>query len=95
MFGTGGFGSGGKLANFAAPTGDAKIGMANGIAKPIGSPNHGGSEDDASDDEGRDLKDLNEGADETDARFQHKDGRVVFSIDESSADTACSRDRRN
>ncbi len=79
----GGFGGGGKLTNFAAPTGDAKLGTANGAVKPIGSPNHEGDEDEDSDEEGEGLgEDDQDGANGIDARFQHKDGRLSFNLND-------------
>lgn len=75
----GGFSGAGKLTNFAAPTGDAKLGSANGAVRPIESSNHEGDEDEDSDDEGEGLgEDDQAGADEIDARFQHQAGRPSF-----------------
>jgi len=79
-----GGGGGGKLTNFAAPIGDTKLGTTNGAIKPIGSPTREGDDDDDenSDEEAEALgENKNEGSDEVDDRFQHKDGKLLVSID--------------
>ncbi|KAL2047009.1 hypothetical protein N7G274_001027 [Stereocaulon virgatum] len=68
------FGGGGRLSNFAAPTGDAKLGAANGAVKPIGSPTREEDDDEDSENEGECFGGSNrEGNDEADERFQHQD----------------------
>jgi len=82
----GGFSGAGKLTNFAAPTGDAKLGSANGAVRPIEPINHAVDEDEDSDDEGEGLgEDEQGGADEVDARFQHQDGKPFFPVSDPIA----------
>ena len=72
-----GVGSSSKLANFAAPKGDANIGGTNGAIKPIGSPEEEGEEDGRdSDSEGGEAVGLKKDdiEAEVDERFQHQDG---------------------
>jgi hypothetical protein len=70
-----GFGGGGRLSNFAAATGDAKLGAANGAIKPIGAPTREEDDDEDSENEGEGFGELHrEGNDEADERFQHQDG---------------------
>ena len=70
-------GGGNRLTSFAAPTGDAKLGVSNGAIKPISSPKRDEDEDEHSESEGdgaaEDKKD--EETEEADGRFQHQDGR--------------------
>ena len=70
------FGSGGKLANFAAPTGDAKLG--NGAIKPIGSPTREGDDEENSESDTEGFGEYSRGDvnDEGDERFQHQDGKL-------------------
>ena len=70
-----GFGSGSMLTSFAAPTGDAKLGSANGSVKPIGSPSHENEDKDGSESEGAGEEDQSKDDEvsEADDRFQHQD----------------------
>lgn len=73
----GGFSGGTKLSSFAAPTGDAKLGLGNGAVKPIGSPRRDIEEDDLdSDGGGEDVgqNEREEDEEEVDGRFQQQDG---------------------
>lgn len=71
-----GFGGGGRLSNFAASTGDAKLGAVNGAIKPIGSPTREDDDDDDSENDGEGFGESSkEGNDEADERFQHQDGK--------------------
>ena len=71
----GAFGGGSKLANFAAPTGDTKLG--NGAIKPIGSPAREGDDEENSDSDAEGFGENGRGDvnDEGDERFQHQDGK--------------------
>ena len=70
------FGGGSKLANFAAPTGDAKLG--NGAIKPIGSPTREGDDEENSESDAEGFGENSRGDvnDEGDERFQHQDGKL-------------------
>lgn len=70
------FGGGSKLANFAAPTGDAKLG--NGAIKPIGSPTREGDDEENSESDAEGFGENSRGDvnDEGDDRFQHQDGKL-------------------
>ena len=70
------FGSGSKLANFAAPTGDAKLG--NGTIKSIGSPTREGDDEENSESDTEGFGEYSRGDinDEGDERFQHQDGKL-------------------
>ena len=72
----GAFGGGSKLANFAAPTGDTKLG--NGAIKPIGSPGREGDDEENSESEAEGFGENGRGDvnDESDERFQHQDGKL-------------------
>lgn len=72
----GAFGGGSKLANFAAPTGNTKLG--NGAIKPIGSPGREGDDEEnsESDAEGFGENGIGEVNEEGDERFQHQDGKL-------------------
>jgi len=75
----GGFATGSKLTSFAAPTGDAKLGVGNGVVKPIGSPQHvGEGNEENSDGEEEDTEEngKEDGDDEVDERFQHQGGKA-------------------
>ena len=78
----GGFGGGSKLASFAAPTGDTKLGNSNGAIKPIGSPTHENDDNDGSESEGEgaDDKSKDDEASEADDRFQHQDGKLCLGL---------------
>ena len=71
------FGGGSKLANFAAPTGDAKLG--NGTIKPIGSPTREGDDEENSESDAEGFGENSRGDvnDEGDERFQHQDGKLL------------------
>ena len=71
------FGGGSKLANFAAPTGDAKLG--NGTIKPIGSPTRDGDDEENSESDAEGFGENSRGDvnDEGDERFQHQDGKLL------------------
>ena len=71
----GGFGGGSKLTSFAAPTGDAKLGSANGSLKPIGSSSNDDEDKDGSgtEDDGDDDGNKNDEASERGEKFQHQD----------------------
>ena len=75
-----GFGTAGKLTSFAAPTGDAKIGMSNGPVKSIGSPTEDvdDGENSEGDDEAPAQEDVND-EDEIDERFQQKNRKYLAS----------------
>ena len=92
----GGFGSGPKLTSFAAPTGDATLGSANGTVKPIGSTvqdaaeeNESGSEDDAGEGHPGDDED-----DEADENFKQHGKSDQFRIPSFYSLTLVSRNRR-
>ena len=72
----GAFGGGSKLANFAAPTGDTKLG--NGAIKPIGSPAREGDDEENSESDAEGFGESGRGDlnDEGDERFQHQDGKL-------------------
>ena len=72
----GAFGGGSKLANFAAPTGDTKLG--NGAIKPIGSPAREGDDEENSESDAEGFGENGRGDvnDEGDERFQHQDGKL-------------------
>ncbi len=72
----GAFGGGSKLANFAAPTGDTKLG--NGAIKPIGSPTREGDDEENSESDAEGFGENGRGDinDEGDERFQHQDGKL-------------------
>ena len=71
------FGGGSRLTSFAAPTGDARLGVSNGAIKPIGSPKRDEDEDERSDSEaeGATESKKDEDVEEPDGRFQHQDGK--------------------
>ena len=71
------FGGGSRLTSFAAPTGDARLGVSNGAIKPIGSPKRDEDEDEHSDSEaeGATESKKDEDIEESDGRFQHQDGK--------------------
>ena len=71
------FGGGSRLTSFAAPTGDAKLGVSNGAIKPIGSPKRDEDEDENSDSEAEGAAESkkDEDIEEPDGRFQHQDGK--------------------
>ena len=71
------FGGGSRLTSFAAPTGDAKLGVSNGAIKPIGSPKRDEDEDEnsGSEAEGAAESKKDEDIEEPDGRFQHQDGK--------------------
>ena len=73
----GAFGGGSKLANFAAPTGDTKLG--NGAVKPIGSPTREGDDEENSESDAEGFGENGRGDinDEGDERFQHQDGKLL------------------
>ncbi len=70
-------GGGSRLTSFAAPIGNARLGVSNGAIKPIGSPKRDEDEDENSESEGEGLVEHKNGeeTDEADGRFQHQDGR--------------------
>ena len=74
----GAFGGGSKLANFAAPTGDTKLG--NGAIKPIGSPAREGDDEENSESDAEGFGETGRGDvnDEGDERFQHQDGKLYL-----------------
>ena len=71
------FGGGSRLTSFAAPTGDARLGVSNGAIKPIGSPKRDEDEYEHSDSEaeGATESKKDEDIEESDGRFQHQDGK--------------------
>ena len=71
------FGGGSRLTSFAAPTGDAILGVSNGTIKPIGSPKRDEDEDEHSDSEAEGTAETkkDEDIEEPDVRFQHQDGK--------------------
>ena len=79
---------GSRLTSFAAPTGDAKLGISNGAIKPIGSPKRDEDEDENSESEGEGAAEnrKDEETEEADGRFQHQDGRHNHCYQDSTAD---------
>lgn len=83
VFGSSVFGSafgrplsgGSRLTSFAAPLGNAKLGVSNGAIKPIGPPKRDEDEYQNSESEGEELVENrgDEETDEADGRFQHQD----------------------
>ena len=71
----GSFGSGSKLTSFAAPTGDAKLGSANGTTKPIGSSGRDNEDKDGSESESEGEEDQGKEDEFSEANdgFQHQD----------------------
>ena len=82
------FGGGSRLTSFAAPTGDAKLGVSNGAVKPIGSPKRDEDEDENSDSEAEGAAESkkDEDVEEPDGRFQHQDGKLDCLYEGSKAD---------
>lgn len=72
---------GNRLTSFAAPTGNAKLGFSNGAIKPIGPPKRDEDEDEDSESEGEGSAEnkKDDETEEADGRFQHQDGRYIFS----------------
>ena len=82
------FGGGSRLTSFAAPTGDARLGVSNGAIKPIGSPKRDEDEDEHSDSEAEGAAESkkDEDIEEPDGRFQHQDGKRDCYDEGSKAD---------
>ena len=64
------------MTSFAAPTGDAKLGVSNGVSKPIGSSANDDDEDEDSESDDETFADngKDEDGEETDSKFQLQDG---------------------
>ena len=73
---------GNRLTSFAAPTGNAKLGVSNGAIKPIGSPRRDEDEIENSESEGEGIAEnkKDDETEEADGRFQHQDGRHQLSL---------------
>ena len=81
-------GGGNRLTSFAAPTGDAKLGVSNGASKPIGSPKRDEDENENSESEGEGAAEgrKDEETEDADGRFQHQNGKLNPSNEVIKAD---------
>ena len=73
---------GNRLTSFAAPTGNTKLGISNGIIKPIGSPKRDEDEIENSESEVEGIAEnkKDDETEEADGRFQYQDGRHDLSL---------------
>lgn len=81
-------GGGNRLTSFAAPTGDAKLGVSNGTSKSIGSPKRDDDENEnsESESEGAAESKKDEETEDADGRFQHQNGKHNRRNEVSKAD---------